>query len=313
MIAGLVLLAGGAAVGLFGSLLGLGGGILLVPLLTLGFGRPLREAVAISLVSVIVTSSAGAGVYLRRHVANLRLGMVLELFTACGALAGGLIAFALPVPVLEGLFALLLAWVGLSMLRRRESPSPSPSSAAPEDPESVPAAEETAAVAPTPPSVPAVSLASAGAAAAGPSAGSMALAQPLSFAASLSGPGYHVHRMGLGAAGAVFAGVVSALLGVGGGIVKVPLMNLGMGVPLKVATATSNLMIGITATSSAVIYLLRDEIDPYIAGPVALGVFAGASIGARIVNRIDTRHLRMLFVAVLLITAVQMGAKALGL
>jgi uncharacterized membrane protein YfcA len=86
-----------------------------------------------------------------------------------------------------------------------------------------------------------------------------------------------------------------------------------MGVPLKVATATSNLMIGITATSSAVIYLLRDEIDPYIAGPVALGVFAGASIGARVVNRIDTRYLRTLFVAVLLITAVQMGAKALGL
>ncbi|HET7830990.1 MAG TPA: sulfite exporter TauE/SafE family protein [Candidatus Limnocylindrales bacterium] len=313
MIAGLVLLAGGAAVGLFGSLLGLGGGILLVPLLTLGFGRPLREAVAISLVSVIVTSSAGAGVYLRRHVANLRLGMVLELFTACGALAGGLIAFALPVPVLEGLFALLLAWVGLSMLRRRESPSPSPSPAAPADPEPVPAAEETAAVAPIPSSVPAVSLAPAGAASVGASAGTMAFAQPMSFAASLSGPGYHVHRMGLGAAGAVFAGVVSALLGVGGGIVKVPLMNLGMGVPLKVATATSNLMIGITATSSAVIYLLRDEIDPYIAGPVALGVFAGASIGARIVNRIDTRYLRMLFVAVLLITAVQMGAKALGL
>jgi uncharacterized membrane protein YfcA len=308
MIAGLVLLAGGAAVGLFGSLLGLGGGILLVPLLTLGFGRPLREAVAISLVSVIVTLSAGAGVYLRRHVANLRLGMVLELFTACGALAGGLIAFALPVPVLEGLFALLLAWVGLSMLRRRE-PSPAPADApARADPESAAAAEATlpAPVAPSGP-VPAAS----GVAASG--AATMAFDQPMSFAASLSGPGYQVGRFGLGAAGAVFAGVVSALLGVGGGIVKVPLMHLGMGVPLKVATATSNLMIGITATSSAVIYLLRDEIDPYIAGPVALGVFAGASIGARVVNRIDTRYLRTLFVAVLLITAVQMGAKALGL
>src|SRR6187551_3225340 len=138
MIAGVVLLAGGAAVGLFGSLLGLGGGILLVPLLTLGFGRPLREAVAISLVSVIVTSSAGAGVYLRKHVANLRLGMVLELFTACGALAGGLVAFALPVPVLEGLFAGLLFYVAISMLRRRPAPV-----AAPADEVLVPA-EETA-------------------------------------------------------------------------------------------------------------------------------------------------------------------------
>jgi len=119
--------------------------------------------------------------------------------------------------------------------------------------------------------------------------------------------------MPFGVVGAVFAGVVSALLGVGGGIVKVPLMNLAMGVPLKVATATSNMMIGITATSSAVIYLLRDEINPYIAGPVALGVFAGASVGARVINRVDTRLLQNLFIAVLIVTAAQMGAKALGL
>jgi uncharacterized protein len=315
MIAGLVLLASGAAVGLFGSLLGLGGGILLVPLLTLGFGRPLREAVAISLVSVIVTSSAGAGVYLRRHVANLRLGMVLELFTACGALAGGLIAFALPVPVLEGLFALLLAWVAISMLRRRE-PAPAAPSGAGEEP--VPVAEELAAV--THATVPAARGPAPAPVAATPAlrpvaggAAALTLAHPITFAASLSGPGYLVDRLGFGAIGAVFAGVVSALLGVGGGIIKVPLMNLAMGVPLKVATATSNMMIGITATSSAVIYLLRDEIDPYIAGPVALGVFVGASVGARVVNRIDTRLLRLLFVVVLLVTAVQMGAKAVGL
>ncbi len=318
MIAGLVLLAGGAAVGLFGSLLGLGGGILLVPVLTLGFGLPLREAVAISLVSVIVTSSAGAGVYLRRHVANLRLGMVLELFTACGALAGGLIAFALPVPVLEGLFALLLGWVAVSMLRRREPAAAHPAGGAADEPvpaeEQVPAAEELAAV--TPPTVPSPSRPASPAPVlrpAGGGAATLALAQPMSFAASLSGPGYLVDRLGFGAVGAVFAGVVSALLGVGGGIIKVPLMNLAMGVPLKVATATSNMMIGITATSSAVIYLLRDEIDPYIAGPVALGVFVGASVGARVVNRIDTRVLRMLFVVVLLVTAVQMGLKAVGL
>jgi uncharacterized protein len=133
------------------------------------------------------------------------------------------------------------------------------------------------------------------------------------FVQSLSGPGYTVARMPFGVVGAVFAGVVSALLGVGGGIVKVPLMNLAMGVPLKVATATSNMMIGITATSSAVIYLLRDEINPYIAGPVALGVFAGASVGARVINRVDTRLLQNLFIAVLIVTAAQMAAKALGL
>jgi len=297
MIAGLVLLAGGAAVGLFGSLLGLGGGILLVPLLTLGFGRPLREAVAISLVSVIVTSSAGASVYLRTHVANLRLGMVLELFTACGALVGGLIAFSLPVPVLQGLFAALLGYVAISMLRGEPRKA---GGAAPVDDALLPRDES--------PATTAVSTDVDRAA----SAPALQPA-PTAFVATLGGPGYAVTRLGVGTVGAVFAGVVSALLGVGGGIVKVPLMNLAMGVPLKVATATSNMMIGITATSSAVIYLLRDEIDPYVAGPVALGVFAGASVGARVGNRVDTRLLRMLFVVVLLVTALQMGAKAVGL
>ncbi len=128
MIAGLVLLAGGAAAGVFGSLLGLGGGILIVPLLTLGFGLPLREAVAVSLVSVIVTSSAAAGVYLEKHIANLRLGMVLELFSASGALVGGLVAFMISEQVLAGLFAALLVWVAISMLRRGEpAPAPAPS------------------------------------------------------------------------------------------------------------------------------------------------------------------------------------------
>ena len=117
MIAGLVLLAGGAAAGVFGSLLGLGGGVLIVPLLTLGFGRPLREAVAVSLLCVIVTSSAAAGAYLRSRVANLRLGTVLALFTASGALVGALVAFVIPERVLAGMFALLLAYVALSMGR----------------------------------------------------------------------------------------------------------------------------------------------------------------------------------------------------
>src|SRR5262249_25959846 len=111
------MLGGGAVAGAFGSLLGLGGGILIVPLLTLGFGLSLPEAVGVSLVSVIMTSSAAAGVYLERHVANLRLGMTLELFTAIGALVGGSIAFALDEHLLSALFAGLLVYVALTMLR----------------------------------------------------------------------------------------------------------------------------------------------------------------------------------------------------
>ena len=292
MIAGLVLLAGGAMAGVFGSLLGLGGGILIVPLLTLGFGRPLREAVAVSLVSVIVTSSASAGVYLQRHAANLRLGMVLELFTAFGALVGGLVAFLLSEQVLAGLFAALLAWVAVTMIRRKDPPKAAPTP-----------------VAPTAPTTPPTTLADA------PSNAPALAGMPPdgSLAEALSGPGYRIRRIPMGIVGSLGAGLVSALLGVGGGIVKVPVMHLVMGVPLKTATATSNLMIGVTAVSSAVIYLLRGEINPYIAGPTALGVFIGASVGSRVAHRVDVRLLRWLFVIVLVYNAFQMAMRALAL
>ncbi len=299
----LVLLAGGAAAGVFGSLLGLGGGILIVPLLALAMGLPLREAVAISLVAVIVTSSASAAVYLQRHVANLRLGMTLELFSATGALIGGLVAFLIDERLLAGLFAALLIWVAISMARRKDAPPAPAASTTP----GIPAPAEVAEpVDLAPAAVPA-------AAAAVPARPRPAPVAAPSFAAELSGPGYLVHRIPAGMAGSVFAGLNSALLGVGGGLVKVPVMHLVMGVPLRVSTATSNLMMGITATASAVIYLVRDEIDPFIAGPIALGVFAGATVGSRLAHRIDLRVLRWLFVIVLLYTAFQMAIKALGL
>ena len=124
-------------------------------------------------------------------------------------------------------------------------------------------------------------------------------------------PPYVVRHMGWGIVGSLFAGLVSALLGIGGGTVKVPLMNLTMGVPLRVATATSNLMIGITASASAIIYLVRGGIDPYVAGPTAVGVFLGASLGSRTAHRVDVRLLRFMFVAVLLIIAWQMAGRAI--
>lgn len=289
MIVGLELLAGGAAAGLLGSLLGLGGGILIVPLLTfglLGFALPIREAVGISLISVIVTSSASAGVYLERHVANLRLGMVLELFTASGALVGGLIAFLVPDRVLAGLFAVLAAYTAVSMARAgRAGPS----------------------VGDTPVVVDEATVDDVD------GRGREEGERPSrSLIDSLSGPGYTVRSIPLGIAGASLAGIVSALLGVGGGHVKVPVMHLIMGVPLRVATATSNLMIGITAAASAIIYLLRGGIDVYVAGPTALGAFVGATVGSRTAQRVDVRILRILFVVVLAYTAIEMSRRALG-
>jgi uncharacterized membrane protein YfcA len=270
MEVGLLMLAGGIAAGAFGSLLGLGGGLLIVPLLTIGFGLPLREAVGVSLVCVIVTSSASAGVYLQRRQADLRLGMVLELFTAIGAVAGGLIAFLLDERLLAALFALLLVYVAATMVRSRAGAAEDP---APADAGARPSPEQ-------------------------PAPGATAIGA--------------YRRLPAGLAGSFGAGIVSALLGVGGGIVKVPVMHLVMGVPLRIAAATSNLMIGITASASAIVYLLRGGIDAYAAGPTAVGVFVGATLGSRFGRRVNVGLLRLLFVAVLLFTAFEMARRALG-
>lgn len=283
MVVGLLMFVGGIAAGAFGSLLGLGGGLLIVPLLTFGFGLPLREAVGVSLVCVIVTSSAAAGVYLERRQANLRLGMTLELFTAIGAIGGGLVAFLIDERVLAGLFAALLVYVAATMLRT----SPTVRSATVE--EAAPAIADAAAVEPEAAEATAPGLASDG-----------------------NSEGL-IRRYPWGVAGSIGAGVVSALLGIGGGIVKVPVMHLVMGVPLRVATATSNLMIGITASASAMVYLLRGAIDVNAAGPTALGVFVGATIGSRLGGRVNLGLLRLLFVAVLLFTAFEMARRALGM
>jgi hypothetical protein len=246
--------------------------------------------VGVSLVCVIVTSSASAGIYLQRRVANLRLGMTLELFTATGALFGALVAFLLDERLIAGLFAALLVYVAASMLwRGREDTAAAAEEAS---------REAAAALAGDAQRVPDTA----------PPAGAGS-----SFILALSGPGYTIRNLPFGVAGSVVAGVVSALLGIGGGTVKVPVMHLAMGVPLRVATATSNLMIGITASAGAIVYLLRDEIDPYLAGIVCVGVFVGAIAGARLQHRIGLRFLRMLFVVVLLYVGFQMARKALAI
>ena len=282
------MMAGGLAAGLFGSLLGLGGGVLIVPLLTIGFGLDIRTAVGVSLVSVIMTSSAAAGVYLERHVANLRLGMSLELFTALGALIGGSVAFLIDERWLALLFAALLAYVAITMGR--------------------------AALRSGDRGIPATAVESDAAMTTLDDVGDATEDAPrvAESRIDLDGPGYHVRSLGVGVVGATGAGVVSALLGIGGGIVKVPLMHLVMGVPLRVATATSNLMVGITASASAVIYASRGEIDVFAAGPTAIGVFLGANLGSRVGHRIDLRILRWLFVAILLYTAYQMLQRGLS-
>lgn len=264
----LLLALSGLAAGTFGAMLGLGGGILIVPLLTLAFGVPLTAAVGTSLVSVIATSTGAAALNVRAGRADVRLGITLGAATVVGAASGGILAGYLPDRILAGLFAALLAYTGVTMLRGLLRPPAHHAATAPE-------------VDPTAPD--------------GPDA-----------------PAYRTHRLPLALGGSVVAGHASGLLGVGGGIVSVPLIRMLMGAPMRVAVATSNFMIGITAAAGAAAYLFRGEIDPRIAAPVVVGVTAGAALGALIAARLRPGWLTGLFVVVVGYVAVRMALRALG-
>jgi uncharacterized membrane protein YfcA len=264
----LLLILGGLGAGAFGGLLGLGGGILIVPLLTLGFGVSLTAAVGTSLVCVIATSAGAAAVNVRAGRADVRLGMLLAAGTVVGALTGGLVAGLLPERLLAGLFALLLAYTAISMGRGLFG-------------RAKPWAVGAAAVDPALPD--------------GPGA-----------------PAYRGRHLGPAVGASVLAGNVSGLLGVGGGVVMVPLMHLGMRAPLAVATATSNFMMGLTAAAGGYAYLFRGDVDPRLAAPIVLGVAAGAWLQARVASRVPVRLLRAVFVLVLAYVTVEMAVRAIG-
>jgi uncharacterized membrane protein YfcA len=259
------MILGGMIAGLFGSVLGLGGGVLIIPMLNLIFGVPMREAIGASLVCVIATSSGAASLYVKKRLADIRLGMTLELATTLGAIVGGLVAGILTPELLSVLFSLLLIYTAGTMFRKKVEPEDSETSNS-------------------------QSLSDEGAS-----------------------PGYQVCRLPLGMGASFFAGNVSGLLGVGGGIIKVPVMYLFMGVPLKVAVATSNFMIGVTATASAFVYFSRGDVQPLVAGPTMLGVFLGATLGSHLFPKIKSAHLEKALAFVLFGVALEMLFKALGL
>jgi uncharacterized membrane protein YfcA len=253
-------------VGVLGSMLGIGGGVLLIPLLTGFFGVPIKTAIGASIVSVIATSSAAGAVYVGRGLSHTRLAMVLEIATTLGALAGSITAVLLGPNLLEGLFALVLVYVVYSM---RRLPT------------------EAHASAPT-----------------------GVLDTSYTDPASGATVSYGVRSLPAGMGASFLAGNVLGLLGIGGGIIKVPIMSLVMGMPLRAAIATSNFMIGVTAATSAVIYYQRGLLDPKVAIPTALGVLVGAQIGTRIGSKVRSTSLKLIFQGLLLIFAVQMLYKA---
>lgn len=267
----LVVLAISYFAGLLGSLVGVGGGIIVVPALTLLMGVGIQKAIAASIISVIATSSGAASSYVRERIANMRLGMLLEIATVLGALCGALLAVVVPVRGLFLLFAIILTYTAWSMFRR---PGAGPINSAPDR-----------------------------------------LADRLRLHGSFYDRSlgrevsYRVTRTKLGLAVGYVAGIASGLLGIGGGVLKVPVMNLAMGMPIKACTATSNFMIGVTAATSAAVYFMRGEVLPFVAAPVAVGVLLGARTGARLMSGIRNDSIRIVFVVVLVASAAQMFMK----
>ena len=261
--------------GTLGSILGLGGGVIIVPVLTLGLGINIRYAVGASIVSVIATSSGAAATYVKDHITNIRVAMFLEVATTIGALGGALLAPFVPARGLYVLFAAILLYSALAMLKRREQESH-------------------------------------------PIGKGDIWSERLKLSSSYPDPAlgrevaYAVTGVPLGFLLMLGAGLISGLLGIGSGALKVPAMDGAMKLPIKVSSATSNFMIGVTAAASAGTYFMRGDIIPLLAAPVALGVLLGSLVGTRVLMRLPGRKVRGLFVIVLAFIAVEMALKAAG-
>lgn len=257
--------------GLLGSLLGLGGGIIVIPVLTLLLGVDIRYAIGASIVSVIATSSGAAAAFVREHKANLRVAMFLEIATTSGALTGAYVAGVISGRWLYIIFGSIMAYSALAMFRRRDAP-----------------------VSDVPPDA---------------LADRLRLHDEYFDDATHERVTYRVAHTRVGFGLMYVAGLVSGLLGIGSGALKVPAMDLAMRLPIKVSTATSNFMIGVTAAASAGVYFARGDINPFIAAPVATGVLGGATVGSHLLGRMRSSAIRLVFVAVLLVVSVEMLLK----
>jgi uncharacterized membrane protein YfcA len=272
----LVVFVACSVAGLLGSLVGLGGGVFVVPLLTLAFGLPIELAVGASIVSVIATSSGAAAAYVRDRLTNLRIGMFLEIATTLGALSGALIAGFAPAGVLYLVFGLVLLVSAAPLVMRLGEDIPS-------------------------------------------GVHNDRLADALALAGSypdrqlgMEVP-YQVTRVPMGFGLMYVAGAVSGLLGIGSGSFKVLAMDSIMRLPMKVSTTTSNFMIGVTAAASAGIYFARGDIRPLVAAPVALGVLAGAVVGAKVLTHLKTGTVKKIFLILLLGVALEMLIRGISL
>ena len=267
----LLLGIGSFVAGLLGALTGLGGGVVLVPLLTIFFKVDIRYAIGASLVSVIATSSGAASAYVREGFSNIRIGMFLEIATTLGALCGAFLATIVSTKALAIIFGLTLLYSAyLSRKPRRPEERNLP-----------------------------------------PDSLGTRLKMNGSFPSEEGLRNYNVQRVPAGFSLMFGAGALSGLLGIGSGAVKVLAMDQAMKIPFKVSTTTSNFMIGVTAAASAGIYLNRGYVDPGLSMPVMLGVLAGSLLGVRILIKAETKILRLVFAIVIVVLGLQMIYKGI--
>ena len=261
----LILLLGAYAAGLLGSLTGLGGGVIVIPLLTLAFGIDFHYAIGAALVASIATSSGSASAYVKEGMTNIRLGMFLEIATSVGAVLGAVIALWMPTNAIAVIFGVVLFFTAVMQNRQKVDHV-------------------------------------------GVKGSALAMKLKLfgSYPTKEGVQNYELTNVPGGFLIMVAAGALSGLLGIGSGILKVLAMDSCMKVPFKVSTTTSNFMIGVTAVTSAVVYLQRGYIEPGIAFPIMVGVLGGALTGAKLLKHLDVRLLRKIFAIAILLVAVNM-------
>ena len=262
-----IMFVGAVAAGFLGSLTGLGGGVVVIPLLTLGLGVDMRYAVGAALVASIANSSGAAAAYIREGITNVRIGMFLEIATTLGAVVGAMIAMWLPTSVVAMIFGCVLIFSAVMSVRKHDEHT------------SVSHKKDR---------------------------WGQILKLDGRYPVDNTIKSYQVRNVAGGFSLMGLAGVVSGLLGIGSGALKVLAMDIVMKVPFKVSTSTSNFMIGVTAVASAVVYLQRGYIDPVIAMPIVVGVLIGAFVGSKVLMKVRVRPLRILFSVVITILALEM-------
>jgi len=262
----LIVLAGSFLAGLVGALTGLGGGVIIIPMLTLLFGVDIHYAIGASLISVIATSSGAAAAYVKEGISNIRIGMFLEIATTLGAVGGAMIAVYAPTDIIAVVFGFVLIFSAVISLKKKSE-----------------------------------NLVQY-------SGGKLSHILKLnnSYPTEHGEISYTAHNVPGGFIMMVIAGLISGLLGIGSGALKVIAMDHFMKLPFKVSTTTSNFMIGVTAAASAGIYMQRGYINPGLSMPVVLGVITGAFLGSKILVKSKTKWLRILFACIITFLAVQM-------